>query len=110
MDRVETLHAFDRIKLLADARRMEVLRLLMASPATLTQLARTLKRSPAWIRHHVRTLESAELVELVEVRTTGKVTEKFYRAKAGGFLLQDLVLPKTKKPVAIFSGSHDLAV
>ena len=110
MDRVETLHAFDRIKLLADARRMEVLRLLMASPATLTQLARTLKRSPAWIRHHVRTLESAELVELVEVRTTGKVTVKFYRAKAGGFLLHDLVLPKTKKPVVNFSGSHDLAV
>ena len=89
---------------------MEILRLLMASPATLTQLAQTLKRSPAWIRHHIKTLESAELVELIEVRTTGRVTEKFYRAKAGSFMMQQLILPKAKKPVIVFSGSHDLAI
>jgi putative molybdopterin biosynthesis protein len=89
---------------------MDILRLLMASPATLTHLARTLKQSPAWIRHHIKTLESADLIELAEVRTTGTVTEKFYRAKASALLLQETILPKTRKPVVIFSGSHDLAV
>src|SRR5512139_4087756 len=110
MKKVETVHAFDSIKLLADPRRMEILRLLMAAPATLTQLARTMRQSPAWIRHHILALESADLVEVSEIRKTGRVTEKFYRAKADGLLLQEVILPKTKKPAVIFSGSHDLAL
>jgi putative molybdopterin biosynthesis protein len=89
---------------------MEILRLLMAAPATLTNLARTLKQSPAWIRHHILALEAANLVEVSELRKTGKVTEKFYRAKADALLLRELILPKTKKPALIFSGSHDLAL
>src|SRR5512147_383472 len=110
MKKVEAVHSFGNIKLLADPRRMEILRLLMASPATLTQLARTMKRSPAWIRHHILALESAHLVEAGEIRKTGSVTEKFYRAKADGLLLQEIILPKARQPVVIFSGSHDLAL
>src|SRR5512138_1993237 len=110
MKKVEPVRSFGMIKLLADPRRMDILRLLMASPATLTNLARTLKQSPAWIRHHILALQSANLVEVSEIRKTGKVTEKFYRAKADALLLQEIVLPKTKKPAVIFSGSHDLAL
>ena len=108
--KVEPINSFERIKLLADPRRMEILRLLMASPATLTHLARIMKQSPAWIRHHILALESANLVEVSEIRKTGKVTEKFYRAQADALLLQEVILPKTKKPAFIFSGSHDLAI
>ena len=110
MKQVEPLRAFDQIKLLADSRRMEILRLLMATPATLTHLARHLGQSPAWIRHHILALESADLIEVSEVRKTGKVTEKYYRAKASAILLQEVILPKGKKPVLVFSGSHDLAL
>src|SRR5215204_3345733 len=110
MKKVEMVNSFDRIKLLADPRRMDILRLLMASPATLTNLARTMEQSPAWIRHHILALESADLVEVSEIRKTGKVTEKFYRAKADALFLQEIILPITKKPAVIFSGSHDLAL
>ena len=110
MQEVEPVHTFEQIKLLADSRRMEILRLLMASPATLTHLARSLKQSPAWVRHHILALESGNLIEVSEVRRTGKVTEKFYRAKGGAFLLQEIILPKSKKTAVIFSGSHDLAL
>jgi putative molybdopterin biosynthesis protein len=110
MKKVETLHAFEQIKLLSDSRRLQILRLLMASPASLTQLSKTLNQSPAWVRHHILALESAQLIELSEVRITGKVTEKFYRAKAGAFLLQELILPEGGKPAIVFSGSHDLAL
>jgi DNA-binding transcriptional ArsR family regulator len=89
---------------------MAILRLIMASPATLTHLARLMKQSPAWIRHHVLALESANLVEVGEIRKTGKVMEKFYRARADALLLQEVILPKTKRPAVIFSGSHDLAL
>ena len=110
MKQVASLRSLENIKLLADPRRMEILRLLMAAPATLTQLAHSMKQSPAWIRHHILTLESANLVERGETRKTGKVTEKFYRAKADAFLLQEVILPRTEKPAVIFSGSHDLAL
>src|SRR5258705_10113421 len=110
MKRVASLNAFEKIKLCGVSRRMDILRLLMAAPATLTHLARTMKQSPAWIRHHILTLESADLIEISEVRKTGKVTEKFYRAKADALLLQEIILPKTKKPTVVFSGSHDLAL
>jgi len=69
-----------------------------------------MKQSPAWIRHHILALASATLVEVSEIRKTGKVTEKFYRAKADALLLQEVILPKSKKPAVIFSGSHDLAL
>jgi putative molybdopterin biosynthesis protein len=110
MKKVEPVHSFGSIKLLADPRRMDILRLIMASPATLTQLARTMRKSPAWIRHHILALESANFIEVSEIRKTGRVTEKFYRAKADALLLQEIVLPKTKKPALIFSGSDDLAI
>jgi len=110
MEKVQALKTFEQIKLLADSRRMDILKLLMAEPATLTQLARTLSQSPAWVRHHILALESANLIELSEIRITGKVTEKFYRAKAGAFLLQELILPEGGKPAIVFSGSHDLAI
>jgi putative molybdopterin biosynthesis protein len=110
MDRVESLNSFEQIKLLADPRRMAILRRLMNSPATLTQLGKELGRHPAWIQHHVKVLLAAGLIEIAEVRVTTGVTEKFYRARAGAFLLHDLILPESGKPVVIFSGSHDLAI
>lgn len=110
MKTIQPLHSFEKIKLLSDPRRMAVLRLLMSSPATLTGLARSLRQSPAWVRHHVLALLSAGLIEISEIRRTGKVTEKFYRAKAEALLLQEMVLPKSRKPVVLFSGSHDLAL
>ena len=110
MKKIETLHSFGNIKLLADSRRMEILRLLMGSPATLTHLAKALKQSPAWVRHHILALESAGLIEVSEIRKMNRVTEKFYQAKADALLLQELILPKTGKPTVVFSGSHDLGI
>lgn len=110
MQKVQPLHDFEQIKQLADPRRLQILRLLMAEAATLSQLASALRQSPAWVRHHILALQAADLVELAEIRKTGTVTEKYYRAKAGAFLLQELALPKSKKPVVVFSGSHDLAL
>ena len=110
MKKIDSLRSLDSIKILADSRRMEILRLLMASPATLTQLARDLEQSPAWIRHHILALEAAGLVEVSEIRKTKRVTEKFYRARADALFLQEVILPKSGKPMIVFSGSHDLAL
>jgi putative molybdopterin biosynthesis protein len=110
MKRLESLHAFEQIKILADSHRLDLLQRLMAAPATLTQLAQVVGESPAWVRHHIKTLEAAGLVELSEIRTNGIIIEKYYRAKVSAFLIQELVLPRSEKPLLLFSGSHDLAI
>jgi putative molybdopterin biosynthesis protein len=104
------LSQFEQIKVLSDKNRLNLLRLLMGAPATLSQLAVKVGESPAWVRHHVKILENSGLVELAEIRITGFVTEKYYRARAGAFLLQELILPQSEKPILLFSGSHDLAI
>lgn len=110
MDKVEQLQTLEQIKVLSDTRRLEILRLLMAEPMTLTQIGEILGQTPAWVRHHLQKLEAANLVELAETRTTGKITEKFYQARAGAYTFQKMILPKSDKPVLVFSGSHDLAL
>ncbi|MEJ5203178.1 MAG: substrate-binding domain-containing protein, partial [Anaerolineales bacterium] len=110
MQRLKVIETFSQIKLLADARRSEIMRLLMASPATLTQLAFRLEQSPAWVRHHLKALESVGLVNLSEIRKHGKITERYYRASAGAFLLQQLLLPESPKTILVFCGSDDLAL
>jgi putative molybdopterin biosynthesis protein len=110
MKTIVPLTSFDQIKLLADPRRMEIVRLLMAEPSTLSQLGRALGRHPAWVQHHIKALQAGGLVEIAEVRVNAGVTEKFYRARAGGLLLQEMVLPLSGTPALVFSGSHDLAL
>ncbi len=110
MKYLESLQSFEQIKSLSDSRRLDLLQRLMAAPATLSQLAQEVKESPAWVRHHIKSLETAGLVELAEVRVTGIITEKYYRARVSAFLIQQLILPRSNRPLVLFSGSHDLAI
>ena len=111
MPELTHLRSYEHLKLIADPRRLAILQHLMAQPATLTQLGQALGEHPAWIRHHLRRLEQAGLVQVVETRRTHGAQERYYRARAGGYLLQELILPQASaRPVIVFSGSHDLAV
>lgn len=111
MHNIERLQSYEQVKILADPRRLAILRLLLARPATLTQLGRSLQEHPAWIRHHLKLLEQAGLVDMAEVRVSAGYLEKFYRARAGAFLLQELVLPEMPdQDTLVFAGSHDLAL
>ena len=111
MSTVEILDHFEQIKALADPRRLAILRLLLAGPASLTQLGASLGQHPARVRHHMQKLEAAGLVEINEITITNGVTEKFYRTTAGAYLIQQMVLPnESQRQTIIFSGSHDLAI
>jgi molybdate-binding protein len=108
---IQPLQSFEQLKLLADPRRLRILRILMSAPASLTQIGQVLGEHPAWVRHHLKKLEAAGLVELTETHIQSGVMEKFYRAHASGFLLQQLILPENpSRPAIVFSGSHDLAI
>ena len=110
MDKIETLHTFQQLKILADTRRLDILRRFMAEPATLTQLGLMINKSPGWVRHHLKILETAGLVETAEKHTVARGSEKYYRARASALVLQELILPYSQNPVIIFSGSQDIAV
>jgi putative molybdopterin biosynthesis protein len=111
MGSIQYLHSFEQLKILADPKRRAILQHLMSGPASLTMLGKLMGEHPAWVRHHLKQLEAAGLVELVETRIQAGVVEKFYRARAGGYLIQELIIPQEEhRPVIVFSGSHDLAV
>src|SRR3990172_11693874 len=111
MDNVEHIRSFDQIKVLADPHRLAILRLLMVEPATLTQLGRVLGHHPAWVRHHVKQLEGAGLVEMYSAQITGGYVEKYYRARAAAFWLQQMILPEAPgMNHLVLMGSDDLAL
>ena len=111
MDKVEILNQYEQIKAMADPRRLEILRFLMSEPASLTQLGARLGQHPARVRHHIKKLEIAGLIEVSGSTLTRGATEIFYRAKAGAYLIQQMVKPlDDRKRTIIFSGSHDLAI
>lgn len=108
---IDRLKSFHTIKLLADPRRLAILRLLMAGPSTLTQLGHSLGEHPAWVRHHLKLLEAAGLVGMTSTEDHGGYTEKYYAARASAFLLQELVLPDFgTEPVLVVQGSHDVGL
>jgi putative molybdopterin biosynthesis protein len=106
---LEVLTALDRINVLSDRRRLEILQLIMVKSRTISQIGRILDEFPAAIRYHIKKLENAGLVELNELRESPGYTEKYYAAKSQAVLLQGIILPTTEKKTIVFMGSNDLA-
>lgn len=111
MDPLRRIQNFDYLKTLADSHRLAILRLLMAKAMTLSQLGQVVGEHPAQVRHHLKQLEKAGLVEMVDTRVVRGFVEKYYRARARAFLVQELILPAHSGhgTIAIL-GSHDLAL
>ncbi len=111
MKRTDTLYSLEIIKVLGDPRRVEILQLLMAEPATLSQLGRAMNIHPAKVRHHLKQLEDVGLVEFVRSQEVRGFVEKYYQATAQAYFVNYAVLPQPGKQGTIFAlGSHDLAL
>lgn len=111
MDSIQRIQDYEHIKILSDARRLEILRMLMGEAMTLSQLGQELDEHPAQVRYHLKQLETAGLVELVDTRVVRGFVEKYYRARAHAFSLQEIILPKRADREFIpIMGSHDLAL
>lgn len=101
----------DQLAAIADPTRQSMLRELMATPATISQLGARRGKHPAWVRYHIKVLEHAGLVTLVETRKVRNYTEKYYGASAQAFLIERVLRPDTPDgPPALVFASHDLAV
>lgn len=111
MESVRRIQHLEQLKIVADSRRMNILKLLMVQPETLTSLGKHLGEHPARVRHHLLKLEQAGLVKLVDTQVMRGFTEKFYAATAHAFSLNEMILPENARPDTILVlGSHDLAL
>jgi len=111
MDHLRSIERLEAVRVVSEPHRMEILRLLLARPHTLTSLGRELDRHPAWIRHHVQALESVGLIRLAEERKTRNFTEKFYAASAAAFTVSLLIRPDERERKSVVAlVSHDLAI
>lgn len=110
-NRPENIQSSAKFKVLGDPKRMAILQLLMAQPATLSQLGRALGDHPAKIRHHLKQLERADLVTLSATNIVGGFVEKYYAASAPAYLVNLAILPRsTFADTLCLMGSHDLAL
>ncbi|MCJ7703269.1 MAG: ArsR family transcriptional regulator [Anaerolineales bacterium] len=99
------------IQTLGDPRRLEILRLLMVEPATLSQLGAEMGLHPAKVRFHLKKLEGANLVAFVSSREVRGFVEKYYRATAQAYFINLVVFPQPDQKRTIISlGSDDLAL
>jgi putative molybdopterin biosynthesis protein len=111
VDPIRRIYYLEQIRILADPRRLEILRLLMLGSATVSQLGDILHEQPAQVRHHLKQLEQAGLVDLVKTRQVRGFVEKYYRARALAFIFQDIILPTgAETDTLTVMGSHDLAL
>jgi molybdate-binding protein/DNA-binding HxlR family transcriptional regulator len=111
MQKTNTLQSLDTLKVLGDPRRVEILQLLMAEPATLSQLGRVMNMHAAKVRHHLKKLEDVGLVAFVSSREVRGFVEKYYQATSQAYFVNYAILPQPGEHGTIFSiGSHDLAL
>ncbi len=111
MEAVQRINSFNDLKIISDPRRLMILRQLMKSPATLSQLGNSLGMSAARVRHHLKILEDNQMVELVRTQAVRGFFEKYYRATSQAYFINTAVLPIPEEQGTIYLvGSHDPAL
>lgn len=105
MQLIQHIHSGAGIKLLGDPTRLGILRNLIARQATISQLGEIFGIHPAQVRNHVKVLEKAGLVELVSVQMGKNFVEKYYRATAKLFVVNEVIVsePPAKDQLIVLS-------
>jgi putative molybdopterin biosynthesis protein len=105
MQIIQHIHSGTGIKLLGDPTRLGILRNLIARQATISQLGEIFHIHPAQVRNHIKALEKAGYVELVSVQMGKNFVEKYYRATARMFVVNEVILsePPAKDQLVVLS-------
>ena len=111
MDSYRTVQDLEILKIIGDTRRLDILRLLMNQPLTLSKLGKRLGLHPAKVRYHLKRLENTGLIRYVSSREVRGFVEKYYQATSKAYFVNQVVLPKVdREPAIIALGSHDPAL
>src|SRR5512145_1167166 len=82
------LRTSESISAYANPMRMALLSILAEEECTLSMLASKIGTTPANLSHHIRKLLEARLIVLVETRATARNVEKYYRASARSYSVE----------------------
>ena len=108
----KTIDDLETIKILADERRLAILRML-AKPKTVKELSTTLDLPQSQLYYHVNLLEKHELVHVVATNIVSGIIEKQYQTTAQQFRLRNPMLMgssiTSEETTAIFSSVFDEA-
>jgi DNA-binding transcriptional ArsR family regulator len=77
--------SIEQSKLLGSALRIKIISVLLDTPQTAKQVAELLGHSPGNVHYHIKKLHDGGLIDLVETKKIGGVTEKYYISKAKWF-------------------------
>ena len=72
--------SMELMKILSDPRRNQILHLASDEPITVKAMAEKIGEEPLRLYYHVKKLVKAELLEVVDTRQHGNLTEKYYQA------------------------------
>jgi DNA-binding transcriptional ArsR family regulator len=76
---------FMKRRAFSDPVRLRMREVLSAGPRTVKRLGHDLGVDPNRLYYHLRILEEADLIEVVGTEASGRMVEKVYGAKGGGF-------------------------
>jgi DNA-binding transcriptional ArsR family regulator len=108
MDKSFVLKSQRHYKAFSHPLRLAILKLLNETPRTNEELARALNVASGKLYFHTKTLLDAGMIELLETRQKGHLTEKVYRATAQKFVAEP-TLDGSQPPLeALLTGGLDL--
>ncbi|KXY41518.1 ArsR family transcriptional regulator [Bacillus toyonensis] len=76
-------------KLICDPKRQNILYYATEQPVTVKELAEKLNEKQSRLYYHVKKLEEAGILEVVETKAIGNLTEKYYQANRTVYTLSD---------------------
>jgi aminopeptidase len=87
MKDISVLSDLEKVKAICDPLRIKLLKLLIHQDLTAKQLACHVQQSSSKIHYHVKELEKQGLIELVHTAEKGGILEKYYRAVANNYFI-----------------------
>lgn len=87
MKDISVLSDLEKVKAICDPLRIKLLKLLIHQNLTAKQLASQVHQSSSKIHYHVKELEKQGLIELVHTVEKGGILEKYYRAVANNYFI-----------------------
>ncbi|MDA1634875.1 MULTISPECIES: transcriptional regulator [Bacillus cereus group] len=76
-------------KLICDPKRQKILYYATKEPITVKELAEKLNEKQSRLYYHVKKLEESGILEVVDTKAIGNLTEKYYKAKQTAYTLSD---------------------
>ncbi len=84
-DPIFIIQDLETLKIMADARRMQILEAILEQTATVKEIAERLNQPPSQLYYHINTLEKHGLIRVVDTRIVSGIIEKWYGAAAKQF-------------------------